>query len=83
MVLLVMLTIGLIFGIPMMIVFVWPAYFYNIRRFIRVMRYWAGKERYIAKVQEAKFVKNIPPPPPRILLDRRPPYRMREADRYR
>lgn len=49
-ILLAMLSIGLIVGLPLMLVFVWPAYFYNIRRFIRVMRYWAGKERYIAKV---------------------------------
>ena len=44
------LGLGLLGGIPLMLVFVWPAYFYNIRRFVRIMRYWGGKERYIAKV---------------------------------
>jgi hypothetical protein len=61
----VMVVLCSIAGIPLMMVLLWPAYFYNTRRFIRVIRYWSGKARYVGEVDVAKITfkqptKNLP-----------------------
>jgi hypothetical protein len=49
-------------------VLMWPAIYYNIRRFRRTMDYWSGKRRLDGKVNEDKIIARPQPPP------RRAPY---------
>ena len=56
------LAVGSIFGAILMPILVWPAWFYNLRRYYRTMSYWGGKHRFkseakIEKIKNPKIVK--------------------------
>jgi len=57
----------------------WPAIYFNVRRFRRTMDYWSGKRRLDGKVNVDKIVARHPPPPPPFraayVPARQPPFR--------
>ena len=76
----VMLSVCSILSLMAAPVVMWPAIFYNVRRYRRTMDYWSGKRRVHQQVLVDKIV--FKPPPPRAAPYRppnrppnRPPYR--------
>jgi len=69
-VLIIVCSIGSLGAVP---VFIWPAIYYNVRRFNRTMDYWSGKARLNHKVLEEKIIKRPARYIPPVAPIRRPP----------